>query len=339
MLRLNEIPFPDSARSGYHCLRGLYRRVRAIKNRMFNLIDCPVVVLLYHRVTDLSADPEMIAVTPDNFRLHMEFIKKHLPVLCLEDSWSDLQQPSVVITFDDGYADNVLQALPILEEVGVPATFFVSTGDIGTDRVFWWHRLEALLLREAEFPPRFELQDPRFGRVWQTATPEQRQSLYASLSMLMRKLAPDQQQNWLEQLEQWAGPGDWSAGLHRMMTREELQSLAASPWATIGAHSVSHSALSELTGEQQREEIFSSKTALERMTGKPITAFSYPFGRKNEYNQVSINLCREAGFTRVAANFPGQVHSWTDPMQLPRHLVRDWSLEVFADELKGFWTR
>jgi len=336
---LSERPFPDSARSVYHGLRGIYRGGRAIRNRLLNSIDSPVVILLYHRVKKLSADPEMIAVSPDKFSRHMQFIKQHFPVLRFEEPWHNRQKPAVVITFDDGYADNVQEALPILAEVGVPATFFVSTAHLDTAEVFWWHRLEAGLLGTGEFPPRFELQDPRFGRVWQTATPEQRQSLYASLSMLMRKLAPDQQQNWLEQLEQWAGPGDWSAGLHRMMTREELQSLAASPWATIGAHSVSHSALSELTGEQQREEIFSSKTALERMTGKPVTTFSYPFGRKCEYNQVSIKLCREAGFTKVAANFPGQVHSWTDPLQLPRHLVRNWSLEVFANELKGFWTR
>ncbi len=46
----------------------------------------------------------------------------------------------------------------------MPATFFVSTALIGSDRLFWWHRLEALLLREGAFPSRFELQDSRFGR-------------------------------------------------------------------------------------------------------------------------------------------------------------------------------
>jgi hypothetical protein len=52
-----------------------------------------------------------------------------------------------------------------------------------------------------------------------------------------------------------------------------------------------------------------------------------------------MRLCREAGFDKVTANFPGQVHRWSDPLQLPRHLVRNWNLETFAAELKGFWTR
>lgn len=329
----------NSARIVYRSLRGAWREVRACKNRLANLIDCPVVVLVYHRVTELADDPEMIAVSPDNFRRQLEFIKKRFLILNLAEEWNNLQKPAVVITFDDGYADNMLQALPIMEEVGVPATFFVSTAYIGTDQLFWWHRLEAILLREAVFPSHFELQDPRFGRVWKTTSLEQRKRLYASLCMLMRRLAPDSQEAWLSQLENWAGPGVLPTDLHRMMTQEELQTLAESPLATIGAHTVSHSALSALTEGQQREEIFSSKAALEKITGNTITTFSYPFGRKNEYNRASIDLCREAGFTRVAANVPGQVHRWTDPLQLPRHLVRNWDLETFATELKRFWTR
>lgn len=329
----------NSARVVYRSFRGVWRGVCACKNRVANLIDCPVVVLVYHRVTELADDPERIAVSPGNFRRQLEFIKQRFPVLSLAEEWTNLRKPAVVITFDDGYADNVLQALPIIEEVGVPATFFVSTAHIGTDQLFWWHRLEATLLREGEFPSRFELQDPRFGQAWKTTTLEQRKTLYASLCMLMRKLGPDCQEVWLSQLEQWAGPGVLPADLHRMMNEEELQRLAESPWATIGAHTVSHSALSALTEAQQREEIFSSKTELEKITGKEITTFSYPFGRKNEYNRISVDLCREAGFARVAANVPGQVHRWTDPLQLPRHLVRNWDLELFAKELKGFWTR
>jgi hypothetical protein len=196
-----------------------------------------------------------------------------------------------------------------------------------------------VLLRDGAFPARFQLKDPQFGRAWATASCEQRRALYAALSMHMRRLEPGRRDDWVGQLEQWAGPVAVPADLHRLMSREELQRLARSPWATVGAHTVSHTALAALTEARQREEIFSSKQALEKLTGQEITTFSYPFGRKSEYNRTSIDLCRAAGFTRAAANFPGQVHRWTDPLQLPRHLVRNWELETFAAELKGFWTR
>lgn len=338
-LRLYERSWPDSARTAYRCLRGFGRGVRAIGNRLCNIIDCPIVILLYHRVADLADDPEMIAVSPENFHRQMVFLKQNFPLLNLAGDWSNLQRRSIIITFDDGYADNVLHALPILEEVGVPATFFVSTAHIGTNRVFWWHRLEAMLLRKGEFPSSFELRDAHFGRVWETTSYEQRKTFYASLCMLMRRIDPDRQKSWLDQLEQWGGQTTVPTDLHRLMSNDEIRKLAESPWATVGAHTVSHSALSALTDTQQREEIFSSKATLAQITGQEINTFSYPFGRKCEYNRTTTALCQEAGFRRAAANFPGQVHRWTDPLQLPRHLVRNWDLNTFTKELKGFWTR
>ena len=314
--------------------------MRSAKNRVFNIIDPPLIILIYHRVADLPSDPEMLAVSLENFRRQMEFLKRNFRILRFEEEWSDLKEPAVVITFDDGYADNFLEALPILEEARVPATFFVSTGHIGTDREFWWHRLEALLLDDGEYPARFELNDSRHGRVWFTASSEQRKVMYRTLNELMQKIDPDRRKVWLDQVAQWAGRDkDGGRSLHRSMTREELKTLAASPWATVGAHTVTHTALSGLTEEQQRHEIVSSRRDLEKITGREITTFSYPFGRKQDYDRTSVRLCREAGFMKAAANFPGQVHRWTDRFQLPRHLVRNWDVETFAAEIKGFWTR
>ena len=123
------------------------------------------------------------------------------------------------------------------------------------------------------------------------------------------------------------------------MSVQELKSLAANRWVTIGAHTVSHNRLSSLPPEAQREEIVASKRHLEAWLGRGITTFSYPFGRRSDYTEESIALCRQAGFSRAAANFPGQAHRWTDPYQIPRHLVRNWPLEIFSARLRGFWTR
>ncbi len=339
ILRPPKLILTDSLRTAYRSGRAVCRKVGAIKNYFLNLIDCPIIILIYHRVTDLSSDPEKLAVSPGNFRRQMEFLKQHFQIVRFEEDWSDRKEPAVVITFDDGYADNVLEALPVLEEVGVPATIFVSTGHIGTDEEFWWHHLEGILLREGEFPDHFVLNDPLYGRYWDTDTAQQRKVLYASLNALMQRVCPERREVWLDQLSQWAPPGKAGKSIHRSMTREELKRLAVSKWATIGAHTVTHPALSALTEEQQRKEILTSRQQLENITSTKITTFSYPFGRKKDYNRTSVRLCREAGFIKVASNFPGQVHTWTDPLQLPRHLVRNWDLDTFAAEMKGFWTR
>jgi peptidoglycan/xylan/chitin deacetylase (PgdA/CDA1 family) len=308
-------------------------------NRLLNVIDPPVVVLLYHRVASLSRDPEMLAVTPENFRAQMRYLKENFPLVRFEDDWKAAPKPAVAVTFDDGYADNALEALPILEEVGLPATFFISAGTIGTTQEFWWHELEHIVLEQHDLPAGFTLSDNRFGRTWPTVSDRERQEFYNGMVRLMNQVDAARRDNWLAQVRRWAGDGTAPAAVHRAMTIDELRRLAENSLVTIGAHTVTHTRLSSLDAAGQREEITTSKRALEAWLGRETPVFSYPFGRRCEYTQKSIALCREAGFIKAAANFPGQAHRWTDPYQIPRHLVRNWPVELFIERLQGFWTR
>jgi peptidoglycan/xylan/chitin deacetylase (PgdA/CDA1 family) len=310
---------------------------RRSRNRLLNLIDTAVVVLVYHRVTTLSSDPQLLAVSPENFRAQMKYLKDRFPLVRFEDDWSRVKRPSIAVTFDDGYADNVLEALPILEEVGAPATFFVSTGNLNAINEYWWDELERIIMEDRPFPEKFTLNDSRFGRGWPTATPAGREILYRELHPLVKQLDPASREDWLMQLRQWAQAGETGRQAYRAMTGDELRRLARSKWVTIGAHTVSHTPLSVLSEEQQREEIVSSKLQLETLLGTEIRVFSYPFGRKCDYNRASVRICREEGFVKAASNFPGQVHRWTDPYQLPRQLVRNWEIDTFAARVKDFW--
>jgi len=306
-----------------------------------NLVDPPVVVLLYHRVASLASDPEMLAVSPDNFRAQVRHLKETVPLVRFEGDWTSVSRPAVAITFDDGYADNLLEALPILDEVGVPATFFISTGTIGTTQEFWWHELEHIILERQDLPACFTLNDGRFKKAWPAGTIGERQEFYNGMVRLMNDSDAGHRDDWLAQLRRWArdGAGLGPASMHRIMTIDELRLLAASRWVTIGAHTVSHSRLAALSPDGQEREITASKKQLEQWLKQEVTVFSYPFGRRCDYTRESVAICREAGFAKAASNFPGQAHRWTDPYQVPRHLVRDWPVELFAEKLRGFWTR
>ena len=313
--------------------------MRTPLNRLLNLADPPVLVLLYHRVTRLSSDPEMLAVTPENFRAQMRHVKDNFSLVRFEEDWTGAAKPAVAITFDDGYADNALEALPIIEEVGVPATFFVSTGSIGTVREFWWHELGRIILEGDGLPARFNLSDSNLRKSWPTDSASERQRLYRDIVAIMTSADTRRRDSVLLQLRTWGGEHGRSGDGNRSLSVDELELLAASSWVTIGAHTVTHTRLSSLSPEAQREEITASKRQLEQWLGRDISTFSYPFGRRPDYSNQSIALCREAGFTRAAANFPGQAHRWTDPYQIPRHLIRNWPTETFAGKLQGFWTR
>ncbi len=316
-----------------------HRALRTPLNRLFNRVDLPVIVLVYHRVATLSSDPEMLAVSPENFRAQMRYLKDHASLVRFEEDWTKTAKPAVAVTFDDGYADNALAALPILEEVGVPATFFVTTGAVGTKQEFWWHELERLILRGEQLPSTFVLENGRFSKTWPTRTDEERRSLYNEMVQLMNSSDPQRRNTWLTQFRDWAQSEAMSTGTHRLMTLGELRLLAASKLVTIGSHTVTHTQLSSLRPDAQREEITTSKRQLEEWLGRKIDVFSYPFGKRTHFTKQSMQLCREAGFAKAAANFPGQAHQWTNPYRIPRHLVRNWPAEVFAEKLRGFWTR
>jgi peptidoglycan/xylan/chitin deacetylase (PgdA/CDA1 family) len=316
----------------------LYRRLRRMKNGMLNRLDPPVLVLAYHRVTQLASDPHQLAVTPENFRAQMQYLRQSCRCVRFEDDWAEARTPAVAVTFDDGYADNLHQALPILEEAGVPATFFISTGMVGTCQEFWSDELERLVLGEASYPPLFALQDREYGGSWLTASREQRLVLHDRLHRCLLKIRPQRREDWLDQLRRWAGAEPVGRDAYRALTWEELRMLAASPLVTIGAHGVTHTPLAVLAEAEQRQEIVQSRSGLENMLGRDITVFSYPFGGYRQYDRTTRRLCREAGLRCAVTTFPGQVHSWTDPWQMPRQLVRDWDAATFAARLGSFWT-
>lgn len=317
-------------------IRSIYSTILMSKNWLLNQFDIPVIVLLYHRVTVLDSDPQLLAVTPDNFREQMTFLKSNFPVLRFEDEWSDVKEPSVVVTFDDGYADNALEALPILEEVEVPATFFVSTGSIEGEREFWWDEIERIILGKGPFPKSFILVDSFYGREWLTTDISQRHEMYQDMYLLMKKIENSRKKDWLRQLRDWTIVKEEGRETHRAMTIAELCKLDQSQLATVGAHTITHSQLSALSPQQQREEIFGSKKQLESWVGHEVKVFSYPFGAKSDYNRESVRICKEAGFSKAISNFSGQVHRWTDPYQIPRQLVRNWPLGLFKKMLNRF---
>src|SRR5215467_2524929 len=131
-----------------------------IRRRMKRLHP-KALILLYHRVAELATDPQLLAVSPERFARQMEYLSKHCTVIRLRD----LAEPNgfeadrcVAVTFDDGYADNFVTAAPILRRYQVPATVFVTSGYVGTEREFWWDELERVLLQPSTLPSRLHLE-------------------------------------------------------------------------------------------------------------------------------------------------------------------------------------
>jgi peptidoglycan/xylan/chitin deacetylase (PgdA/CDA1 family) len=120
------------------------------------------MILLYHRVCESPLDPWQLSVTPRHFAQHLEVIRRKwrpMPLGPLVRALREGQrlERAVAVTFDDGYADNLLAAKPLLERYDIPATVFVATGCLEGGWGFWWDELESLLLRAGELPPTLDL--------------------------------------------------------------------------------------------------------------------------------------------------------------------------------------
>jgi peptidoglycan/xylan/chitin deacetylase (PgdA/CDA1 family) len=312
-------------------------RLRNLKGLASNVLDSPVVVLCYHRVAARTSDINSVAVSPDHFRAQIAYLKHHYRIARFEENLAQGGKPAVVVTFDDGYADNLSEALPILEEAGVPATFFISTEQIGTGSELWWDALERMVLGENSCPASFSLRDPLYEKTWPTASAGQRIAMYWELHRLFMGSKTEQRAGWLHQIGEWAGRKSSPGELNRMLTADELRTLAKSRWVTIGAHTVTHPQLSSLSEDEQRYEIVESGRQLETIIGREVKVFAYPFGKKCDYDAASVRICREAGYLKAAAAFPGEAHRWTDPFQIPRHFVYNWDLDTFVYKLKRRW--
>jgi peptidoglycan/xylan/chitin deacetylase (PgdA/CDA1 family) len=345
-------------------IRGI-GRLRRIAQPYTNFFFPASIILAYHRVADLACDPQLLAVTPHHFAEHVQVLRNECHPIRLHDLSTALCDGrslprGVIVTFDDGYADNLINAKPVLERYDVPATVFVTTGYTNKKRDFWWNELEALLLHRELLPKTLRLHID--GRVhdWDLSLPVKgdgtvhgqyrrwnildhddpspRHSVYRSLHKMLRPLVEYDQRKVLDELSAWAGAEDIGQASGTVLSRVQVIELAQGGLVEVGSHSVTHPMCSALPLSAQRAEIQRSKSDLEDILGRPVTSFSYPFGAKSDYTEETAAAVEQAGYLCACSNFPAVVRRHTDRFQLPRFLVRDWDGEEFSQHLRTWLT-
>src|SRR3989344_5193827 len=124
-------------------LKKIYRFLLIARKRVRNLFIPTAYIVLYHRVAKTGLDPHFLCVEPEVFREQLKFFKENFNIMPLGKivKWikeGKLKHNSLAITFDDGYADNLHNALPILKDLNVPATIFITSGYISSNKHFYW---------------------------------------------------------------------------------------------------------------------------------------------------------------------------------------------------------
>jgi peptidoglycan/xylan/chitin deacetylase (PgdA/CDA1 family) len=302
------------------------------------------LILGYHRIADEPFDPYQVCVKPEYFREQMEVLRLYCSPLSLSElvqslKKNDLPRKAVVITFDDGYADNLYVAKPILEKHNLPATVFVATGYIGG--MFWWDELAGMMQSTQDLTKGFNLSVNGRTFRWKPGNSKGEQkregtfpyleNLLQSLYAFLMDLATEDRQKALSQISSLAVTGSNFGQLPRSLSVDELAQVAEAELLEVGAHTVSHPKLVDLPENDQRFEIQQSKKYLEEILNRPVTHFSYPNGSFSDTTEAIVKISR---YQSACASTNDVVWRGSDAFRLPRFWVRNCNGDTFSKWLR-----
>jgi peptidoglycan/xylan/chitin deacetylase (PgdA/CDA1 family) len=267
-----------------------------------------VVVLNWHHVSG------------EDFRRQLGFLlTRHVvvrlseAVACAAGEASSPQRPHrIALTFDDAYESFLTGPYPVLREFGVPATLFVAPGLLGTVP-FWYVAERALELSAAGS---FEWR----GRTWDNAPGRTRDKTAAGLVAELKPMYPAAERDAaLAGLLDALGVGREraEAGQPRVMSAEQVAGLDPTI-VTVGAHTISHPALARIPAEARAAELSDGRRECERLAGRPVGDFAFPYGRGGDVDAACSAAAREAGFRSAFTTVKGDCGRGADPFALPR---------------------
>jgi peptidoglycan/xylan/chitin deacetylase (PgdA/CDA1 family) len=286
-------------------------------------------------------DPLGLAVGTPHFAEQLHVLSRSREVVSLAElirrkhSGKPLERLAA-LTFDDGYHDFRVNAVPHLAAAGMPATVFVTTGSTG--RTFWWEEVSALLT------PRAARREPLVIRIREgneRVSFEQLNEDHAAARAardICHHLRCEERaeiDSTLVQIRRWAEMSEAQIGDGVPLSAEEIVSLSQNGTVEIGAHTVGHSCLGTLDPATQRTEIEQSRTDLEKIMGRPVSGFSYPNG---SLSRDTPRILKEADFAYACASLEGTVRRRTDPYVIPRLWVSDMGAGAFERWLAN-WIR
>ncbi len=332
-------------------MKGIRRQAKATAVRLTNralvrrvsthLLRNRTLFLAYHGVApDEEELDAWTLVRTSAFRAQMEFLKENFDCIRIDQALGRgltgaCTRPAAVVTFDDGYANNLHVALPILAQLDIPATVYVVTGLVQDRELLWpdtiWFAAKRSCASEIDLTGIAEpLGSYRFG-----ADRERWQEGVLRLLEDVKK-APAQAREEIvdriaERFRAECPSGDLAipveGNVFSPLGEEEVRELSASPLITIGAHSHCHNLLDRIPLDAAEASVEKSKEILQDWSGTSVDHFAYPNGN---YTPDLIRVVRRAGFRSAATWDRGYFRPEDDPFTIKRLGVgADTSLETF----------
>lgn len=293
------------------------------------------LVLLYHRVlteaeSAATFSSAAIIVSTATFERQLRFLRRHFTVVGPQEfqDWLSGQRhyhrPPCLITFDDGWQDNLDHAYPRLKAEGMPALIFLPTAYIGSGKSFWQERLSRLLYRLGRQPAlREHPLVARHGWSELFAVPGAELAERASNLVRTYKIRSLQEVDTMVSevgaaLSAFSNK-DERADVDTFLSWEAVRKMRADG-IHFGSHTVTHPILTQVDATSVNSELRESRRALEQHLQAPVRILAYPNGN---HDAQTCQQAREAGYELAFTTIPGWTQPGDDPLRIRRHNIHE----------------
>jgi peptidoglycan/xylan/chitin deacetylase (PgdA/CDA1 family) len=318
----------------YYC--GYYHlvdRLRRIKDEGGRL-----VILTYHNLSDQpkpgTVEKELFelrpSVTEREFESHLQVLKKRFKVISLPDTIREikdkgpLESDFVAITFDDGYESFYRLAFPLLRKYDFPATVFLPTDFVSSQRAFWWDELPQIIFRAVPQPKSASLLIPLIGdrltRQLYSAgnNPKRKKEFLESLEFYLRSVEDGIREEKTKNLKEILLPDqDLESGGLNTLTWDQVAEMVREG-ISLGSHTCSHLDLKFAPLKKAQEELAKSKEIIERKIKVKVDCFAYPYDADFETHHRVKSVLRDLEYECACTCTPGVNLSDLDPFFLKR---------------------
>jgi peptidoglycan/xylan/chitin deacetylase (PgdA/CDA1 family) len=287
---------------------------------------CGAVFMMHHvrpARPDAFQPNRHLEITPEFLKLAVDRIRANGYEIISLDEAVDLLKSGyghrryAVLTFDDGYRDNLTVAYPVLKELEAPFTVFVTSGLIDRTSELWWLALEQIVAENEEVV----FSDAQGSTGISCRTVAEKNACFDKIvDHLTLEVAELDQRKIIRSLAERYGVDLRALADRQMMSWDETRQLAGDPLVTIGAHSRNHFAMARLDEDAALKDVSEGLERLEKELGRRPKHYAYPYGKSHAVSQRDADILREIGFASAVTTLPGVLQSVNarDPMMLPR---------------------
>lgn len=318
---------------------GFYHILRFINRKKIR-------ILIYHGVenkqTDFSLGIPSLVISTKNFEKQIKYLSKSYNIISMHDLTNHIKKKipfpsnSVIITFDDGFKNNFINAFPILQKYNIKATVFLITDYIDTLKISWLDKLVYILKKIgiSKFIEEFKNKFPAYSNLIEKTG--QKNIIDQISFLLIDKVDDNIRRKFIQNLYN---------KFKIKINKEKIKDLYLS-WEEIkkmddagisfGSHTSTHPVLSLLDYEKAKKEIFNSKKNIEVKLNKEINLFAYPYGRKNDFDINIKKILINKSFLCAVSTIDGFNEINSDLYELKRICIVDEPFYYFKLRIEGF---